>query len=326
MRRRLLDVIVCPVCRGDLFVSMSGRSNDSNVIAEGQLTCTSCARDYPIRHGVPVLLPPETRNRSDKWSFNFQWRLRFGGKLESGPWLWGKDLNQLSYRLRTSNCWHLDCGCGSGDHTRNVALHNPTVQTVGLDVSNSVFWTSARDRDIENLHYVQADILTPPFRNEIFSVLIAVGVWHSTGDTRKALLNSMRLLEKNGFVASWLYPNLDDIRRTSAIREYRMWRRYYFFRDYAFFGHAHRFPPWLLLALCKICGFSISPFLHLLDLEVPKLHNRYRSNTFILLDNLSPEYQDRPPKEKVLQWFREAGADKVVHNFRRGCVYTATKA
>jgi uncharacterized protein YbaR (Trm112 family) len=318
--------LVCPVCRGDLSLTGEAAAGTSEVIMEGNLRCGNCTRDYRIERGVPVLLPYENRSRSDRWSFDFQWRLRFAGKLEHGTWLWGKDLSRLSYRLRTDNCWHLDCGCGSGDHTRNVALQNPTVQTVGLDLSNSVYWTSSRDREIENLHYVQGDILAPPFRHEVFNTLVAVGVWHSTGDTHKALLNSMRLLQQHGFVASWLYPDLEDINQTSAKREYRMWRRYYFFRDYVFLGQAHRLPPWLLLTLCRMFGLAISPFLHLLDLDMPDLRNRYRSNIFILLDDLSPKYQDRPPKEKVLQWFQEAGADKVVHNFRRGCVYTAIKA
>jgi uncharacterized protein len=326
VRRRLLDVLVCPVCRGDLALSDDASRDDQAQIEDNSLRCRACLREYPIRHGVPVLLPYEKKGGSDRWSFDFQWRLRFAGRLEEGTWLWGKDLRRLSYRLRAAECWHLDCGSGSGDHTRNVALQNPTVQTVGLDISDSVYLASKRDRDIENLHYVQGDILVPPFRDDTFKILIAVGVWHSTGDTRKALLNSLRLLQSEGFVAAWLYPSLDDLRRSAAKREYRMWRRYYFFRDSLFLGRAHRLRPALLLRLCKAVSLAISPFGHMLDLEVPEFQNRYRSNTFILLDDLSPKYQDRPLKEEVLQWFHEAGVSKVVHNFRRGCVYSAIKA
>lgn len=325
MRIRLLKILVCPACRGDIELSNGAGCEEPDEIEEGSLRCRTCSRVYPIRHGVPILLPDGKKGKSEEWSFDFQWKLRFAGKLEKDSWLWGKDLTRLSYKLKAAECWHLDCGSGSGDHTRNVALQNPTVQTVGLDISDSVHWASARDREIENLHYVQGDILHPPFRYDCFRSLVAVGVWHSTGDTRMALHNSVRLLEASGFLSTWLYPNLDDLNSASAMREYRMWRRYYFFRDYLFLGRAHHLRPTFLLALCKAVSLAISPFWHLLRLDVPQLKERYRSNTFILLDDLSPEYQDRPSKKEVLQWFREAGVSKVVYSFRRGGVYSAIK-
>src|SRR5262249_25567958 len=163
------------------------------------------------------------------------------------------------------------------------------------------------------LCYVQGDILRPPFRDGSFRVLVSIGVWHSTGDTRHALLNSVRLLEKSGFLSAWLYPNLKDIDRDSSAREYRMWRRYYFFRDRLLLGRAHHLCPNVLFGVCKALSLAISPFSHLLHLQVPRLQDRYRSNTFILFDDLSPEFQDRPRKAMILNWFREAGASKVVY-------------
>lgn len=41
----LYDILVCPVCKGDL------------VRGEKTLTCPACDRIYPIVDGVPVLLP-----------------------------------------------------------------------------------------------------------------------------------------------------------------------------------------------------------------------------------------------------------------------------
>lgn len=325
MKTRLLDILVCPNCRGNIALTEIARAEKPGEIDEGILRCSECYRVYPIRKGVPMLLPEGKKAGLDRWSFDYQWKLKFEGKLENGPWLWGKDLSRMSYKLRAAECWHLDCGCGSGDHTRNVAVQNQTVQVVGLDMSDSVFWAHERDREITNLHYVQGDILHPPFRDECFRVLVAVGVWHSTGDTKRALLNSARLLEKSGFLSAWLYPNLHDLHKASAPQEYRMWRRYYFFRDWLFLGKAHRLQSKLLFELCKAISLAISPFVHILFLDVPRMEDRYRSNTFILFDDLSPEYQDRPPKVKVLQWFREAGIHKVVYNVRRGGVYSAIK-
>jgi uncharacterized protein YbaR (Trm112 family)/ubiquinone/menaquinone biosynthesis C-methylase UbiE len=325
VKTRLLNILICPACRGDIELSDKAEVRPPGEIEEGSLGCRTCGRVYPIRHGVPNFLLERGIDRRGPWSFDFQWKLKFEGKLEMGPWLWGKDLSRLSYKLKVTDCWHLDCGSGSGDHTRNVALQNPAVQVVGLDRSESVHWANSRDRHIENLHYVRGSILDPPFRDNCFRVLLAVGVWHSTGDTKKALLNSVRLLEPQGFLSSWLYPSLSDLRTSSATGEYRMWRRYYFFRDHLFQGKAHRLPPPVLFAICQAVSLAISPFGHILRLNVPQIRDRYRSNTFILYDDLSPLYQHRPLKKDVLQWFEEAGVSRVVHNFRRGGVYSAIK-
>ena len=46
----LMKILVCPACRGDLAVE--GES-------EG-LLCAACAKVYPIREGIPVMLGEES--------------------------------------------------------------------------------------------------------------------------------------------------------------------------------------------------------------------------------------------------------------------------
>jgi uncharacterized protein YbaR (Trm112 family) len=47
----LLDIIVCPSCRGTLAVDE----------AASELACTSCGLAYPVRDDIPVLLVDEAR-------------------------------------------------------------------------------------------------------------------------------------------------------------------------------------------------------------------------------------------------------------------------
>lgn len=47
----LLDIIVCPDCRGTLAV-------DENA---SELVCMSCGLAYPVRDDIPVLLVDEAR-------------------------------------------------------------------------------------------------------------------------------------------------------------------------------------------------------------------------------------------------------------------------
>ena len=59
MRRSLMDILCCPVCKGDLTLTVVCE-NEREVI-EGSLHCVSCCVDYPIDDGIPNLLPPSDK-------------------------------------------------------------------------------------------------------------------------------------------------------------------------------------------------------------------------------------------------------------------------
>jgi uncharacterized protein YbaR (Trm112 family) len=59
MRRELMDILACPVCRGALTLAAS--TEDPIEVLAGTLHCASCNEDYPIRDGIPNLLPPDLR-------------------------------------------------------------------------------------------------------------------------------------------------------------------------------------------------------------------------------------------------------------------------
>ena len=62
MRADLMEILVCPVCRGDIELTVSEQDADSGEIFEGTLHCTACAETYPIADGIPDLLPPDQRS------------------------------------------------------------------------------------------------------------------------------------------------------------------------------------------------------------------------------------------------------------------------
>ncbi len=49
LSRELLDILVCPQCKGELELVETGSG----------LTCNSCRLRYPIRDGIPVMLVDE---------------------------------------------------------------------------------------------------------------------------------------------------------------------------------------------------------------------------------------------------------------------------
>ena len=59
MRRELVDLLACPVCKAPLTLTVT-EENPDEVLA-GSLHCAACDEAYPIRDGIPNLLPPELR-------------------------------------------------------------------------------------------------------------------------------------------------------------------------------------------------------------------------------------------------------------------------
>lgn len=51
MDPKLLDILVCPICKGPLLHRKAGK----------ELICKACRLAYPIRDDIPVMLEEEAR-------------------------------------------------------------------------------------------------------------------------------------------------------------------------------------------------------------------------------------------------------------------------
>jgi len=61
MRRELMAVLACPVCKADLQLEVT--TEEEGEIISGKLTCVSCARSYPIEDAIPNFLVPEAEDK-----------------------------------------------------------------------------------------------------------------------------------------------------------------------------------------------------------------------------------------------------------------------
>ena len=52
MDARLLDILVCPVCKGKLDYQKTAQ----------ELVCNPCKLAFPVRDGIPVMLVDEARD------------------------------------------------------------------------------------------------------------------------------------------------------------------------------------------------------------------------------------------------------------------------
>lgn len=60
MDPRLLDILVCPVCKGPLLYRK----------AEAELVCKADRLAYPIRDGIPVMLEEDARKLDPSENFD----------------------------------------------------------------------------------------------------------------------------------------------------------------------------------------------------------------------------------------------------------------
>ena len=56
MKRELMEILACPVCKGQLELRVEAEEGDE--VMEGSLWCAKCAESYPITDAIPNLLPP----------------------------------------------------------------------------------------------------------------------------------------------------------------------------------------------------------------------------------------------------------------------------
>ncbi len=59
MKRELMDILACPLCKGELSLEVT--EEDGEEIVAGNLRCVSCEETYPIEDTIPNMLPPSMR-------------------------------------------------------------------------------------------------------------------------------------------------------------------------------------------------------------------------------------------------------------------------
>ena len=60
MKRDLLDILACPLCKGDLTLEVF-EENETEIVT-GKLCCNTCKECYPIEDCIPNMLPPDLRD------------------------------------------------------------------------------------------------------------------------------------------------------------------------------------------------------------------------------------------------------------------------
>jgi uncharacterized protein YbaR (Trm112 family) len=239
MRRRLIEILICPYCLPKERRLKEGIFNEiQGDIVEGELICGKCGKIYPIHEGIAFLQPEHTGEKNP------------GNRYETGPvissYLWShygdllKDEDASDAYLRWAGLmgktsgFCLDIGSAVGRFTFEMSKKSGFV--VGIDSSISFvriareLMTNRRinisliqegkimrdamlilpqDWEIGNVEFIVADALALPFCSGAFSSLsslnmidkVPVPIRHLTEMNRAAKKKEAQLLFSDPF--SW---------------------------------------------------------------------------------------------------------------------------
>lgn len=201
MQRKLLQILACPACLGELTCTAAPSAGGE--IEDGALTCAACQKSYPIIEGIPRFVPVDNYASS----FGYQWNLFRQEQIDSTN---GTRLSEQRLYSETGwtkewmrGKWVLDAGCGAGRFLD--VSSNTEAQVVGMDISSAVVAAKANLAGRRNVHLVQASIYEPPFRPECFDGVYCIGVIQHTPDPPRALRSLPKLLKAAGRIAVTIY-------------------------------------------------------------------------------------------------------------------------
>ncbi len=197
MNPELLEYILCPACRGDLY-PVDEKDND---LISGTLACRDCQHRYDIVRGVPILLADivddeafTARNFGEQWEF-FKQQDTISDAFENSLFEHflipvGTDPIQDSVVL--------EAGCGYGRHLQQAKKHGARL-AIGFDISSAAFIAKANGHDV-----VIGDIMAPPFKS-CFDVVCTFGVMQHVSDPDKGLSNLYTILKPDGLFHHSVY-------------------------------------------------------------------------------------------------------------------------
>jgi SAM-dependent methyltransferase len=320
-----VDVLGCLECGGPLRLTAVTTAGDGHVM-EGRLACGRCPREYPIRRGVPRMIPRRLARQVEQTvdAFGYQWRqanVILRDARFSAPEVF------LDFIHPVEPAWFrekivLDGGCGIGRFTIASATFGARL-VIGIDLSDSVDVAFDNTRHLPNVVIAQADILELPLQRAV-DYAFSVAVLHHTADPRAAFLHMTTRVVPGGSVSAWVYGREHNGWIVHVINPMRR--------------ITSRLPRPLLLALAHAAAVPLTiaargvygpvarrPALRwmragLFYFEYMAFLAQfgYREHAFIVFDHAVPAIAEYISRDEFAEWFRAAGLEQVVITMRGG--------
>ncbi len=203
MKEKLLDLLACPTCGGDILLAYASKYDDKEIV-EGVLICKKCTREYTVVRGVPRfadLAKIDEDKAETAENFGWQWThfTQEDPKYNEQFLGWLQPVTQEFFKDKLI----LEGGCGKGRHTK-LAAEWGGAEVVGIDLGDGVESAFALTRHLPNAHIVQCDIFKLPLK-KAFDYAFSVGVLHHTPDPKKAFISLASKVKSGGHISAWVY-------------------------------------------------------------------------------------------------------------------------
>lgn len=203
MKRRVLDLIVCPRTRSPLTLRNEVLEGDE--IMSGELV-NAQGDVFPIIGGVPRLLPdPAAVSQAAQRTvdrFGEQWdEFDFMGPHYEQQFLgWIAPNTPETFRDKVV----LEGGCGKGRHSTLVSQWGAK-DVLALDLGSAVDTCFRNCRHLDNVHVIQADLFHLPVKPASVDVAFSVGVLHHTPNPSHSFRELVKSVRVGGKVIAWVY-------------------------------------------------------------------------------------------------------------------------
>lgn len=329
MKFKLLEILACPNCYGDVHLHNQQVSGED--ILSGELKCMQCDASYEIINGVPCMLPEAPTHLNTQQGFSEQWNLRINGcfNIENQYGVdypkWVKYILKRCKIKMTKSDWMLDAGCGSGALTQAFRQVGTDAEVVALDFQNDIYKCAQMiNEKHQRVHFVHGDVLRPPFKPEVFQLVVSNGVLHHTSNTKKAFDAISKLVKPSGNFSVWLYPDYSE--------SGPMMKSLYLVRDWLLMKKGHKLSSKLRFRISQLLVAIKLPLYMLLggmeyfrlrklaraqQLSQNELWERipvplrytfkefFSAQVFVLYDNITPTFQTRHKRQEIEQWLTE---------------------
>ena len=304
---KVLDLIQCPSCKSNLILDED--FVDGVFIKNGQCKCQSCSSSYPIINDIIFFskTPDSRASAAQKKVYSYWWNdshtdVEYDEKMNQSIFDQTIKIDDSDFK----NGVTIDLGCGNGRFSSLVAKKNPKLLVL-FDLSDGIEKAYQDALKVtKNVIAIQGDIMKLPFKPNVFDNIYSWGVLHHTGSTKRAFIDSAKLLKPRGKFGVYLYENhplynYDNIglRLLSIVRELVLIRPLRFVSQF--------FSP---KAVVKIF-YPIFLFERFFNIGLIGCHGngdeKFEKNRYfrVVIDRFKSRYASEHSNQEVLNWFIE---------------------
>lgn len=203
MKKRLLQYLACPDCGSDLTLDRTEREDRDGEVLEGSIRCAQCHRLFPIRRGVPRLIPAGVERLSIEVAASFGWEWNEFDELRPHyheqflDWVQPLRPDDFADKLV------LEGGCGKGRHSALVAGYGAR-EVFAVDLGSAVEAAFQNTRHLRAVHVIQGDITQLPLK-PCADLAFSVGVLHHLPDPERGFRALSAAVRPGGRVTVWVY-------------------------------------------------------------------------------------------------------------------------